>query len=482
MSTSSRPRIPTLLCPIDLVTTTASGLDPHISPAAALFQVPRVAKDAQHARRIVCASWSTSISKAGCSGFLGEPRVNVLALNLALDRTAVAVEPTSGRAADQPPARARIDRWRISGLTQDQRPSPEALLAEARREEKGGAGRLKIFVGAAPGVGKTYEMLETARAKLKEGVDVVVGVVETHGRKETEALLEGFEILPRKPTIYVNRILDEFDIDAALEAAARPDPGRRARPHQRAGQPPPQALPGRRGAAGCRHRRLHHRQHPAHREPERRRGADHARARARDRARRAPRPRRRHQARRPDAGRADPAPEGGQGLRAGAGRACAQALLLARQPHGAARAGPAPHRGAGRRAAAWSRCRRAPFPGPWAAGERILVCVSEDPRSAGLVRHAKRLADRLHAPWTALCVETSQKPAAQRGGARPDRRAPCAWPSASTARPSRFRRRRGASPTTSSASHRRTTSRTSSSASRRARAGSRSCTALSCTT
>src|SRR5262245_61046424 len=100
---------------------------------------------------------------------------------------------------------------------QDNRPSPEALLAEAHREGRGRTGRLKIFVGAAPGVGKTYEMLETARAKLKEGVDVVVGVVETHGRKETEALLDGFEILPRKPTIYVNRILDEFDIDAALK-------------------------------------------------------------------------------------------------------------------------------------------------------------------------------------------------------------------------------------------------------------------------
>src|SRR5438477_5916347 len=98
----------------------------------------------------------------------------------------------------------------------EKRPSPDALLEAARRESDQ-AGRLKIFVGAAPGVGKTYEMLQTARAKLKEGVDVIVGVVETHGRKETEALLEGFEILPRKPTIYVNRILNEFDIDAALE-------------------------------------------------------------------------------------------------------------------------------------------------------------------------------------------------------------------------------------------------------------------------
>src|SRR5690242_8406069 len=97
------------------------------------------------------------------------------------------------------------------------RPSPEALLAEARREEKGNVGRLKIFVGAAPGVGKTYEMLQAARAKLNEGVDIVVGVVETHGRKETEALLEGLDIIPRKPTVYVNRILNEFDIDAALK-------------------------------------------------------------------------------------------------------------------------------------------------------------------------------------------------------------------------------------------------------------------------
>ena len=62
------------------------------------------------------------------------------------------------------------------------------------------------------------------------------------------------------------------------------------------------------------------------------------------------------------------------------------------------------------------------IPGPWAAGERILVCVSEDPRAAGLVRYAKRLADRLHAPWTALCVETRRSLQLERGGARPHRR------------------------------------------------------------
>src|ERR1043165_3263633 len=97
----------------------------------------------------------------------------------------------------------------------DQRPSPEALLEEARREE-GRAGQLKIFVGAAPGVGKTYEMLQQARARKRDGYDIVVGVVETHGRSETEALLEGLEILPRSHVEHRGQSLDEMDIDAIL--------------------------------------------------------------------------------------------------------------------------------------------------------------------------------------------------------------------------------------------------------------------------
>src|SRR5450755_4271224 len=100
-----------------------------------------------------------------------------------------------------------------------QRPSPEALLETARREDSR-AGRLKIFVGAAPGVGKTYEMLQSAHAKLKAGIDVVVGVVETHGRAETEALLEGLEVLPRKQLEYKDQILGEMDLDALI--ARRP--------------------------------------------------------------------------------------------------------------------------------------------------------------------------------------------------------------------------------------------------------------------
>src|SRR5260370_17006192 len=89
------------------------------------------------------------------------------------------------------------DQWRDS----DQRPSPEALLAAARREESP-SGRLKIFVGAAPGVGKTYEMLQQARARKLDGYDIVAGVVETHGRKETQALLDGLEVIPRQRLEY----------------------------------------------------------------------------------------------------------------------------------------------------------------------------------------------------------------------------------------------------------------------------------------
>src|ERR1700756_3946682 len=101
----------------------------------------------------------------------------------------------------------------------EQRPSPEALLEAARREECR-AGKLRIFVGAAPGVGKTYEMLQQARARNRDGYDVVVGVVETHGRKETEALLEGLEVIPRRKIPYRGQWLEEMDLDAII--ARRP--------------------------------------------------------------------------------------------------------------------------------------------------------------------------------------------------------------------------------------------------------------------
>ena len=94
------------------------------------------------------------------------------------------------------------------------RPDPEALLAAANKARRG---RLKVFLGMAPGVGKTYEMLRAARRRKAEGADVLIGVVETHGRRETESLLRGMEVLPRRPIEHRDRVQLEFDIDAALE-------------------------------------------------------------------------------------------------------------------------------------------------------------------------------------------------------------------------------------------------------------------------
>ena len=102
----------------------------------------------------------------------------------------------------------------MPALGEDTRPSPDALLKAAEKEARG---KLKIFLGAAPGVGKTYEMLAAARRRRKEGIDVVVGVVETHGRAETEAQLAGLEVLPRRKVEYRGRTLEEMDLDAILQ-------------------------------------------------------------------------------------------------------------------------------------------------------------------------------------------------------------------------------------------------------------------------
>jgi len=96
----------------------------------------------------------------------------------------------------------------------DPRPDPDALLIAAARE---GRGRLKVFLGAAPGVGKTYEMLASARALHAQGRDVVIGVVETHGRAETQSQIGNLPILPRRTIAYRGQVLEEFDADAALE-------------------------------------------------------------------------------------------------------------------------------------------------------------------------------------------------------------------------------------------------------------------------
>jgi two-component system sensor histidine kinase KdpD len=287
----------------------------------------------------------------------------------------------------------------------EQRPSPDALLAEARREEKGRTGRLKIFVGAAPGVGKTYEMLQNARAKQKEGADVVIGVVETHGRKETEALLEGFEILPRKSSTHGTHTLTEFDLDAALvrrpglilvdELAHTNVPGSR---HPKRYLDVEELL-----GAGI---DVYTTVNIQHIESLNDVVAQITRVRVREIV--------------PDAvlDRADDielvdlTPDDLiQRLKEGKVYVPKQAERALKHyfspPNLTALRELALRRTAERvEDQLLEQMQARAIPGPWAAGERILVCISEDPRSFSLIRHAQRLADRLHAPWTALYVET----------------------------------------------------------------------------
>ena len=105
-------------------------------------------------------------------------------------------------------------------MSDGERPDPDALLARVQAEEAPPRARLKIFFGAAPGVGKTFAMLESAQRLRAEGVDVVIGVVETHGRSETSALVAGLPVVPRRRVEHRGVTLDELDLDAAL--ARRP--------------------------------------------------------------------------------------------------------------------------------------------------------------------------------------------------------------------------------------------------------------------
>ena len=106
-------------------------------------------------------------------------------------------------------------------MSEPQRPNPDALLAEIKREERmASRGQLKIFFGMCPGVGKTYAMLQAAQRSRLGGMDVVVGLVETHGRAETEALLAGLEVIPRKALEYRGVALTEMNLDGLL--ARRP--------------------------------------------------------------------------------------------------------------------------------------------------------------------------------------------------------------------------------------------------------------------
>ncbi len=121
------------------------------------------------------------------------------------------------------------------------RPSPDALLRRLKRveqEDKQGRGALKIILGSAAGVGKTYHMLEEAQSLRKGCVDVVAAVVETHGRPETEALLEGLEVIPRRRVERGGVTLEELDLDAVLAAPPGHRSGRRACPYQCSGITP----------------------------------------------------------------------------------------------------------------------------------------------------------------------------------------------------------------------------------------------------
>ncbi|CAK7255942.1 MULTISPECIES: sensor histidine kinase KdpD [unclassified Shinella] len=289
-------------------------------------------------------------------------------------------------------------------IREQSRPSPDALLESAQRETRG---HLKIFLGAAPGVGKTYEMLMSGRAQRADGIDVVIGVVETHGRAETEALVEGFEIVPRRTVPYRGHVLDEMDIDAILarkpalvlvdELAHTNAPGSR---HPKRYLDVEELL-----ANGI---DVYSTLNIQHVESLNDVVAQITRIRVRETV--------------PDSiiDRADDieiiditpgdlikrlnegkvylpktakratqnyfSPSNLTALRELALRRTAQRvddqLVTHMQAHAIA--------------------------GPWSAGERVLVCINERPGATALVRYGRRQADRLRAPWAAVHVETSK--------------------------------------------------------------------------
>ncbi len=285
----------------------------------------------------------------------------------------------------------------------DQRPDPEALLRKAAQE---GRGRLKVFLGAAPGVGKTYEMLTDATARRRDGTDVVVGVVETHGRVETQALVHGLEIVPRHEVEYQGRILPEMDIDAIL--ARRPElvlvdelahtnaPGSR---HDKRYQDVEELL-----AAGI---DVYSTVNVQHLESLNDVVASFTKVRVRETL--------------PDRviENADievvdiPPDELIERLKQGkvyvpeeASRALgnffSKSNLTALRELALRRAAQAVD------AEMVEYLRAHALAGNWAAGERIVVAVSELPGADELVRAGKRLADALRGPWTAVHIETPQ--------------------------------------------------------------------------
>jgi|AmaraimetFIIA100_FD_contig_61_8651780_length_4755_multi_7_in_0_out_0_3 two-component system sensor histidine kinase KdpD len=285
----------------------------------------------------------------------------------------------------------------------EHRPSPEALLEAARREERR-VGKLRIFVGAAPGVGKTYEMLQQAHARKRDGYDIVVGIVETHGRRETETLLQGLEVIPRRRVDYRGQVLEELDLDAVI--ARRPQI---ALVDELAHT----------NVEGSRHPKryldveelmsygidVYTTMNIQHIESLNDVVAQITHVRVRETI--------------PDAvfDRADAVelvdltPDDLiERLKEGKVYVPKQAEHALQHFFSPANL-TALRELALRRTAErvdeqlLSEMQARAIQGPWPAGERIVVCISEDPRCAGLVRYAKRLADRLHGPWTALYIE-----------------------------------------------------------------------------
>src|SRR5512137_1528022 len=290
--------------------------------------------------------------------------------------------------------------------TDDIRPSPEAMLRLAQAEEvTAELGKLKIFLGYAAGVGKTYAMLEAARQRKHDGRDVVAGYVESHGRAETDALLEGLELLARKEVVYMGVTLQEMDLDAILarrphivlvdELAHTNAPGSR---HEKRWQDVEELL-----ASGI---DVYTTVNVQHFESLNDIVAQITGVRVRETV--------------PDRILDEaaeirlvdiPPEELLQRLREGKVYIPEQAALAAKKFF---RLGNliALREISMRRAAARiddqmrDYMEKFSIPGPWPAQERLLVCVSGSPYSERLIRATRRLADELKAPWYTVYIET----------------------------------------------------------------------------
>jgi two-component system sensor histidine kinase KdpD len=288
------------------------------------------------------------------------------------------------------------------------RASPDALLSFANKE---GRGRLKIFLGAAPGVGKTYAMLAAARGEVAGGRDLVVGLVETHDRRETDQMLGGLEVLPRKPIVYRNQVMHEFDLDAACarkpglllvdEYAHTNVPGSR---HPKRWQDIDELL--RAGIDVWTTLNIQHLES------------------LNDVVQKISKVRVRETI--PDKvfDQADEVvlvdlPPDELLKRLAEGKVyvqdtAARAVENFFKPQNLTALRELALRRAAERvdASLVERMQAQAIEGPWAAGERILACIGPDPVSPTVVRSAKRLADLMDAPWIAVTVE--------RPGAAPD--------------------------------------------------------------